>query len=127
MTASVLRAGSTRRVETPNAVMTTLASPSQGPTGELSVWRIEMRRGQQGPRHVFDREQVWHLVSGEADFAVGDETLRLRAGDTVILPARVERQVTAVEATEIIACGPGTAIASVPGEEAPRGTPEWIA
>ncbi len=127
MKASVLRPESMRRTETPNAVMTTLASPSQGPTGELSVWRIEMRQGQRGPRHVFDSEQVWHLVSGVVDFAVGDETLHLRAGDTVVLPAAVERQVTAVAATEIIACGLGSAIASVPGEDAPRGTPPWIA
>lgn len=127
MSASVIRPETVRRTETPNAVMTTLASPSQGATGELSVWRIEMREGQRGPRHVFDREQVWHVVSGAADFAVGDELLHVRAGDTVVLPARVERQVTAVAATEIIACGAGSAVASVPGEDAPRGTPPWIA
>jgi quercetin dioxygenase-like cupin family protein len=115
-----------RRTETPNAVMTTLASPTQGPTGQLSVWRIAMRPGQRGPRHVFDGEQVWHVLSGEVDFTVGDETYRLSAGDAIVLPAQAERQVTAVTATEIIACGPGSVIASVPGEEAPRGTPEWI-
>ena len=49
MATSLVRAGQARRTETPNALMTTLASPSQGPTAGLSMWRVEMRAGQQGP------------------------------------------------------------------------------
>lgn len=123
---TVVRAQSMRRTETPNAVMTTLASPTQGPTSQLSVWKIAMRPGQRGPRHIFDREQVWHVLSGEADFTTGGETHRLGAGDAIVLPAEAERQVTALTATEIIACGPGTAVASAVGEDAPRGIPPWI-
>jgi quercetin dioxygenase-like cupin family protein len=123
---AAIRAQSMRRTETPNAVMTTLASPTQGPTGQLSVWKIAMQPGQQGPRHIFDREQVWHVLSGEADFAIGDEVVHLGAGDAIILPAEAERQVTALTATEIIACGPGATIVSVVGEDAPRGMPPWI-
>ena len=115
-----------RRTETPNAVMTTVASPTQGPTGGFSVWKIRMEPGQQGPRHVFDCEQVWHLVSGDMDFAVGGETVHLHAGDAVVLPGAVERQVSAVTAAEVIAFGPSGAVASVPGEDRPRGTPPWI-
>jgi quercetin dioxygenase-like cupin family protein len=126
MTTSVLLPAAMRRTETPNAVMTTLASPSQGPTGQLSVWKIEMRPGQRGPLHVFDSEQVWHVLAGEIDFAVDGEVVHLRAGDAVVLPATAERQVTAVTATEIIACGSGNAVASVVGEDTPRGTPAWI-
>ena len=62
MAISLVRAGQARRTETPNALMTTLASPSQGPTAGLSMWRVEMRAGQQGPPHVFDTEHVWHLL-----------------------------------------------------------------
>jgi quercetin dioxygenase-like cupin family protein len=115
-----------RRTETPNAVMTTFASPTQGPTDQLSVWKITMQPGVRGPLHIFDRELVWHVVSGEVDFAVGDEAHRLSAGDTIILPAGAERQVTSVTAVEIIACGPGTAVVTAVGEDAPRGTPEWM-
>ena len=46
MTASVLLPAAMRRTETPNAVMTTLASPTQGPTGRISLWKIAMRPGQ---------------------------------------------------------------------------------
>ena len=126
MAVSVLISAAMRRSETPNAVMTTLASPTQGPTGRLSLWKIAMRPGQRGPLHVFDSEQVWHLLAGEADFEVDGEVHRLRAGDAVVLPAGAARAVTAVTAAEFIACGHGDAIASVVGEETPRGTPAWI-
>jgi quercetin dioxygenase-like cupin family protein len=124
--AAFVCAQSMRRTETPNAVMTTLASPTQGPTAGLSAWKVAMEPGQQGPRHVFDLEQVWHVLSGEVDFSVGGETLRLRAGDVLVLPGGAERQVTAVTGTEIIACGPGAARATVVGEDQARGTPAWI-
>ncbi len=48
------------------------------------------------------------------------------AGDAVVLPRGVERQVTAVTATEIVACGESAAVATVVGEDQPRGTPSWI-
>jgi quercetin dioxygenase-like cupin family protein len=121
-----VRSLSMRRTETPNAVMTTLASPTQGPTDQLSLWRVEMRAGQRGPRHVFDSEQVWHVLAGELDVTIGDETARLSAGDAAVLPAKTKRQISAVTATQIIVCGRGSAVASVPGENAPRGTPPWI-
>lgn len=80
MTSSALRPESMRRTETPNAVMTSLASPTQGPTEDLSMWKIAMEPGQQGPRHIFDQEQIWHVLNGEVNFAVGEQTIRLQAG-----------------------------------------------
>lgn len=123
---AVVPARSMRRTETPNGVMTTVASPSQGPTDGLSVWRVAMPAGRHGPLHVFDREQVWQVLAGEVRIALGDQTLHLAAGDAVVLPAGVERQITAVTATEIVACGRGDVVASVPGEDQSRGTPPWI-
>jgi quercetin dioxygenase-like cupin family protein len=106
--------------------MTTLASPSQGPTVTLSMWRVEMRSGQQGPPHVFDPEQIWHLLTGQAKVSVGTEQLVLSPGDTVVLPAGTERQVTSRADAQLIVCGRGDAVVRVPGEAAPRGTPPWI-
>lgn len=126
MTVAAVRAQSMRRSETPNAVMTTLASPTQGSAGGLSMWKIAMEVGQQGPLHVIDGEQVWHVLSGDVDFAVGDETVHLHAGDAVVLPGAIERQVTAATAAEIIACGPSAVLATVVGELQSRGTPPWI-
>lgn len=126
MAASLVRAAQARRTETPNAMMTTLASPSQGPTGELSMWRVEMRVGQQGPRHVFDAEQIWHLVEGEAEVAVDARQVVLGPGDTVVLPAGAERQVSARTDVQFVVCGRGNAVVRAAEEEAPRGTPPWI-
>jgi quercetin dioxygenase-like cupin family protein len=126
MTIAVVRAQSMRQTETPNAVMTTLASPTQGPADQLSLWRVTMEAGQQGPRHVFDGEQIWHVLTGDVDFGVGDETVHLRAGDAVVLPRGIERQITAVTATEVITCGPSATLVTVVGEDLPRGTPPWI-
>jgi quercetin dioxygenase-like cupin family protein len=114
-----------RRTETPNAVMTTYASPTQG-SRELSVWRVEMKGDGQGPVHVMDSEQVWTGLSGQATITVGAEQVELTAGEAVVLPGGVERQVTATGEFTAMVAGYGHAKVSVPGEEADRGTPPWI-
>lgn len=122
----VVRAGGMRRTETPNAVMTTVASPTQGPSSKLSVWRVEMRPGQRGPRHAFDSEQVWHVLDGQVEISAGGELLTLGPGDAVVLAADMERQISAVTAAHLIVSGHGTATATVPGEAAPGVVPAWI-
>ena len=42
---TTVRAGENRRTETPNATMTTLASPTLGSTAGLSMWQVEMAAG----------------------------------------------------------------------------------
>lgn len=120
------KAGDARRSETPTGVMTTLASPSQGDSERLSLWQVEMPSGRNGPLHVFDSEQLWTLLSGRLRIASDGTAIVLGAGDTAVIPADVERQVAALEDAIAIVCGFGDAVASVPGEEAPRGTPAWI-
>jgi quercetin dioxygenase-like cupin family protein len=126
MTANLVPAARARRTETPNALMTTLASPSQGPTERLSLWTAEMRAGQQGPLHAFDTEQVWHLLDGDAEITVDGTPLALGPGDTVVLPAGAERQVRTAAGARLLVCGHGDAVARVTGEAESRGTPAWI-
>jgi quercetin dioxygenase-like cupin family protein len=126
MTVTPTRSQSMRRTETPNAAMTTIASPTQGPTDQLSMWRVHMHAGQQGPRHVFDSEQVWFVLEGEIEVAVNDSRSRLGSGDGIVLEAATERQVIALLDTDMIVCGRGDAVASVPGETESRGTPPWV-
>ena len=60
----VVRNANIRRTQTPNATMTTLASPTLGATEGLSLWKVEMAAGASGPRHVFDSEQLWTVQAG---------------------------------------------------------------
>lgn len=107
--------------------MTTLASPTLGPTDGLSLWQVEMAAGSTGPRHVFDSEQLWTVREGRIVVEVGGHSCTLEQGDTLVLAAGVERQIHATTDALILVCGHGHAIASVPGETSSRGTPPWIA
>lgn len=118
-----------RTTETPNAVMTTLASPTQGGLSDHSLWRVEMREGQAGPLHSFDVDQAWHLLEGSATISLDEDRIELSAGDTVVLPAHSPRQIsTEVGATFMVtgrAAGLATPLtADGPGEAV---TPPWIA
>ena len=133
---TVIRHADCRRTETPNAVMTTLASPGQGGAG-YAVWRVEMRPGQAGPPHAVDTEQVWTALDGGAAVALGGHTVTLAPGDTVIIPAGEPRQVRADPAAgfaAIVVAPPGTrawaldALAGGAGGAAPGTgtvTPAW--
>lgn len=120
----VIRAADSRRTETPNAVMTTLASPTLGGAGH-SLWRVDMRPGAAGPPHAFDAEQVWTVLDGGATVEVDGEALALSPGDTVVLPAGVPRRVRAdPEAgfAALVAAAPGCAATTADGT---RTVPAW--
>lgn len=122
-----VRATQTRRTETPNATMTTLASPTLGTSAGLSLWQVEMAGGARGPRHSVDSEQLWTILSGELSIAVAGKEERLGAGDTIVLRSDTERQISATTAARLLVCGHGDAVVRVAGEDRPRGTPPWIA
>jgi quercetin dioxygenase-like cupin family protein len=124
---SLANAIEARRTETPTGVMTTLASPTQGGSRRLSLWRVDMQAGRSGPLHRFDSEQLWTVLSGRISISCDATATDIGPGDTAVVPADVERQVTALENASMIVCGFGDAIASVPGQEVSRGTPAWIA
>jgi quercetin dioxygenase-like cupin family protein len=98
----VIRRAESRRTETPNAVMTTLASPSQGHAGHC-VWRVDMQAGRAGPLHGVDAEQVWAVLDGGASVRLGSDTIVVAPGDTVVMPAGVPRRVTADPVAGLVA------------------------
>jgi quercetin dioxygenase-like cupin family protein len=107
--------------------MTTLASPSLAGSESLSLWLVEMLAGSRGPLHVFDSEQLWTVLEGEIAATVDGTRHELHAGDTLILRAGATRQIASEGAARMLVCGRGDAVVSVPGEDADRGTPPWIA
>ncbi|MEU8273664.1 cupin domain-containing protein [Microbispora bryophytorum] len=135
----VIRSADSRRNTTPNGVMTTLASPTQGGATQ-AVWRVDMPAGNSGPRHASDGEQVWTFLTGGATVELGGETVAVEAGDTVVMPADVSRRVHAgAEAgfSAIVAApagcevyNPGGITAADACDLAPKGTdrlvPPWV-
>jgi quercetin dioxygenase-like cupin family protein len=134
----VVRRAETRRTETPNAVMTTLASPTQGSAGQ-AVWRVDMRPGQAGPRHAVDTEQIWTVLDGGASVELDGQVLTVGPGDTLILPADAPRRVSADPAAgfaAIVAAPAGARAYLVDAGQVPAGravpdadklVPAWVA
>jgi quercetin dioxygenase-like cupin family protein len=119
----VVRRAESRRTETPNAVMTTLASPTQGGAGQ-SVWRVDMRPGQAGPMHAIDTEQIWTVLEGGAAVELDGQVLTIGPGDTLILPADAPRRVNADPAAgfaAIVAAPAGTRAYLIDASAVPRG------
>jgi quercetin dioxygenase-like cupin family protein len=123
----VVRHAETRRTETPNAVMTTLASPTLGGAGQ-ALWRVEMRPGAAGPLHAFDVDQVWTVLAGGATVELDGERLAVAPGDTVVMPAAAPRRVVADPQAGFtaIVTAPGGARATTP-DGTDHGVPPWIA
>lgn len=114
--ATVIRSAEARRTRTPNAVMTTLASPAQGASPQ-SLWRVEAAPGATGPSHTNTRPQVWTILTGAATVEIAGEPTELAAGDTVVIPADVPRRVLADTATGYTAFCMGPADAQVTADE----------
>lgn len=91
---TLVRNAESRRTETPNGTMTTFATPTQGGTQGIAVWRVDMAPGRTGPLHAFDTEQVWTFLEGTATIDLDGRELEAGPGDTVVLPADVPRQMT---------------------------------
>jgi quercetin dioxygenase-like cupin family protein len=105
----VIKAAESRRTETPNAVMTTLASPTLGASRQ-SVWRVDMKPGQSGPLHGIDADQVWAVLDGAATVRLGTDQVAVEPGDTVVIPADVPRRITAdaLKGFAAVVTGPAT-------------------
>lgn len=125
-TAQVVRAAEARRTDTPNATMTTLASPTVGEAATIALWRVAYPSGATGPLHTMDSEQVWTLESGAAACRVGGECHELAPGDTIRIAAGAERQFTSDAGARFVVCGHANAVARTDAN--PAGTvPPWIA
>jgi quercetin dioxygenase-like cupin family protein len=110
-----IRTAESRRTETPAAVMTTLASPQQGGAAN-PVWRVDAAADIAGPAHVIDAEQVWTILEGSVTITVDEDTTELAAGDTVIVPADIPRQLTpGADGFAAIVTGPAGMRAYMPG------------
>ncbi|WP_395576249.1 cupin domain-containing protein [Streptomyces sp. BK79] len=54
---------------------------------ELCAWRSEIPAGTRAPAHTVDREEIFHLLTGELLITLDGRTEHVTAGDTVIVNA----------------------------------------
>jgi quercetin dioxygenase-like cupin family protein len=112
-----------RTTRTAAGTVTALAAPSQGAT-DLSSWRATMAPGAKGPVHSIDREQVWMVLSGAFTLTQDGDEATVAAGQAVVVPAHVVRQVlSGPDGFEAIVCMPAGGRASVPGTDGTRPLP----
>ncbi len=60
------------------------ATPRTG-SKELCAWRGEIPAGTKAPAHTVNREEIFHLLSGELLITLDGRTDRITAGHTVII------------------------------------------
>ncbi|UYU31307.1 cupin domain-containing protein [Siccibacter colletis] len=51
--------------------------------GKMMQVEVNFEAGAVGPMHNHPHEQLTYVMSGEFDFTIGDETRRVKAGDTL--------------------------------------------
>lgn len=65
-----------------------LAGRKQGNATGVTLGRVLIKKGESNPCHAhFNCEEVLYLMAGELIHTVGPDSVRLRAGDTLTIPA----------------------------------------
>lgn len=70
--------------------LTWLASEKLTGSPDLTVGRVIIKPSKSNPKHTHANcEEVLYLLQGELEHAVGAETILLKAGDTLSVPAGI--------------------------------------
>jgi len=80
--------------ETQGATFTTLVSPSRGATS-ASVWQLHLHAGEPATPHRLTSEEIFVVTGGEAHGRLGDERFTVGEGQTLVVPAGVDFEITA--------------------------------
>lgn len=86
MSDPVLPAAQAQRVEEEWGSLCWLASSSIGQVDRMTVGRVSIRAGRANPRHFHPNcDEVLYLLKGRLEHTLGDRTMVLNAGDTLII------------------------------------------
>ena len=53
-------------------------------------------------RHAHQQEEVWHIIEGELEISIGDETRRVGPGSVGSVPSNTEHELKAITAGRAI-------------------------
>lgn len=84
----VLPASTAPTHELERARFRSLATPSRG-AAETAVWQVEIAPGTPATPHSLTREEIFHVLAGEAAVTLGGAEHAATAGDTVVVPPDV--------------------------------------
>ena len=74
-----------------------LASQAIGNAQGVTVGRVVIKRGCSNPRHSHHNcEEVLHLLQGKLEHTMGDDTIILKAGDTLVVRASVPHSAVSI-------------------------------
>ena len=87
---------------------TSLATPTRGNTGDLSVWRVAIAPGTPPTPHSLTREEIFVVLRGTADVTIAGDRATARAGDVIVVPKEVDFGLgnTDAEPLELLCCLP---------------------
>ncbi len=94
------------RVDEAWGSLTWLASSAVGNTDRLTVGRVVIKPGASNPRHYHAGcEEILTLLAGRLEHGLGDETVTLDPGDTLVIPrgvAHAARNISAADAIMLV-------------------------
>jgi len=72
-----------------------LASRKIGNAEGLTIGRVIIKKGKSNPKHSHPNcEEALYLLRGKLEHTIGDETVVLEAGDTIVLDAGIPHNAT---------------------------------
>jgi quercetin dioxygenase-like cupin family protein len=85
-------------IETDWGSLQWVVTGKKGSSQNMTIGRVTIKPNKSNPHHYHPNcEEVLHLVAGEIEHTLaGDETVRMRAGDTIVVPENVWHHATNV-------------------------------
>jgi len=71
-------------------------------TASLEIRRLDLARDQEIPSHRASGEITVHCLEGRVDFTASGVTYRLSPGQLIVLPARVEHSLRALDDAAVL-------------------------
>ena len=71
-------------------------------SANLMVCEIVLEAGSVIAAHVHPHEQITYIISGSCSYTVGEETAKVGAGDSVLIPGNVPHSIVVHEEMKVI-------------------------
>ena len=73
---------------------------------QSSLTLLSFRAGIERSLHCDEKDEVAQIIEGVADITVGENVYRLKAGEMIVMPARVLHGLKAIEDTKMLLLRP---------------------